>query len=350
MEKKYKRLWIATISGLAGCLVLIAGYVIVLDPFYSYHMPLFGWEAQNWDETYCNPGLMRHLEYDSALVGTSMTEQFRASEASQVMGGTYIKIKRSGGTSLDIARMIEALREANPEMKNIILGMDINILRKSSNEYRSEMPEYIWDRNYLNDVSYWYNQDVLFKFSYALYSNNKNGTIMSLDDSFIIPPEKYGKEIALQEYSRPKEKDQSDKEAEWLEKGRANLDNILSAIAGEPEIHYDVFIPPYSILYWDQRVRTNTLEAEYALQEDMLKRLFACPNVTVHYFMDCEEIITDLENYKDAGHYDSAVSSELLNYMKSGEKIVTEENYVQVLDAWFSYVQSHDYEQYFAEE
>jgi len=349
MEKTYKRLWLASVAGIAVCMLIIATIVIIIDPFYSYHLPLFGWKAENWDETYCNPGLIRHSDYDSALVGTSMTAQFRASETGKLLGGNYIKVKRSSGTSKDIEKMVELLQDKNPNLKNVIFGIDIKMLKKTSTEYRSELPEYLYDTNYFNDVGYWFNEEVLFKFAYELYLCNKNGTIVNLDDAFIRDATEYGRDITLQRYTRPRIQDGSEVEERLLASGRANINNIISTISQNMNTHYDVFIPPYSILYWDQRIRENTLEAEYKLQKEAFEALFECPNVTVHYFMDCEEIVTDLDNYRDAGHYSPEICSKLLHYIKSGEKQITSQNYVQILDAWFEYVKNHDYEQYFSE-
>lgn len=69
-----------TIFGIvAGMGILAAGLLVLLiDPFFHYHMPWFGLKPVINDEIYQNPGLAKHASYDSIIIGSSMTENFDA--------------------------------------------------------------------------------------------------------------------------------------------------------------------------------------------------------------------------------------------------------------------------------
>ena len=66
--------------------------------------------------------------------------------------------------------------------------------------------------------------------------------------------------------------------------------------------------------------------------------------------MNDEKIITNLDNYRDAGHYSPKVCSVLVNKMHRGENMITVENYMDVLDEMKQLIENYDYEQIFKSE
>ncbi len=76
-EKKQSRKYIIVfvITAFLG-LMITAGLTFVIDPYFQYHMPWFGKEAYANNERYSNPGLAKNAEYDSVIVGSSMSENF----------------------------------------------------------------------------------------------------------------------------------------------------------------------------------------------------------------------------------------------------------------------------------
>ena len=61
-------------------LLLVAGVTVwIVDPFYQYHKPLADLQPLVNRAEYQNVGMARHLDYDSVITGSSMTENFRAS-------------------------------------------------------------------------------------------------------------------------------------------------------------------------------------------------------------------------------------------------------------------------------
>ena len=60
---------------LAGFLA-IAAIVIYVDPFFQYHKPLAYFPYKVDNQLSQNPGMARRLDYDSVLLGSSMTASF----------------------------------------------------------------------------------------------------------------------------------------------------------------------------------------------------------------------------------------------------------------------------------
>ena len=73
------RKWIGILAGvLAVCMAAIIGIVAYVDPFFQYHEPLQGFPYLIDNQINQNPGMARNMEYDSILLGSSMTVNFEA--------------------------------------------------------------------------------------------------------------------------------------------------------------------------------------------------------------------------------------------------------------------------------
>ncbi len=57
----------------AAAVALIAALVVYVDPFFHYHAPLKGFPYLVDNQLSQNPGMAAHMEYDSVILGSSMT-------------------------------------------------------------------------------------------------------------------------------------------------------------------------------------------------------------------------------------------------------------------------------------
>ena len=79
--------------------------------------------------------------------------------------------------------------------------------------------------------------------------------------------------------------------------------NICPFIEENPQTEFVIFFPPYSILFWNDVLKENHLEATLEEYRYIASRLNAYENVEVYFFPDREEIICDLNHYADYSHY-----------------------------------------------
>ena len=78
-------------------LAAIAALVIIIDPFTRYHAPWFGLAPVETDERTTAIGLARNLDYDTALVGSSMSENFNYKWFEDgIIGNKCVKIALQG--------------------------------------------------------------------------------------------------------------------------------------------------------------------------------------------------------------------------------------------------------------
>lgn len=323
-------------------LLATAGMVALVDPFGVYHKPWFGWKTVNLNQAYQNPGYVKNYDYETALVGTSMTEGMRASEVDKLFDTTTIKICQSGAHSMDMAEMLKLVCKEG-KAKQVIVGFDANIFRKEYDTYRSEMPLYLYNDNPLDDINYLFNKQVLFEEIPEMLQANKEGNLPKLDDYYIRGEGEYSRKIALSNYERGVIDEVS---VSW-DRADKNIDNIAPIIENNPDVTFYIYMPPYSMLFWDRYMCNGIVDNELAMQKQIAEAFLKYDNVQFYYFMNDYNVITNLENYRDAGHYSPQVCSEILQEIHNGNYRVTKDNYLSVFAEMENFVKTYDYDSMF---
>ena len=86
-------------------------------------------------------------------------------------------------------------------------------------------------------------------------------------------------------------------------------------------------------------------DAEYIATELFLK----CPNVNLFNF-NKYDIITNLDNYRDKEHYSAQINTKILEWIASGDGLITKENYRDRLKEEMNYYLNYDYDSVFSKE
>ena len=165
-----------------------------------------------------------------------------------------------------------------------------------------------------------------------------------MDDYYILDESNYSKEILLSNYDR-----EETPSIDW-DRADKNIENILHHIVNNPDIQFYLFMPPYSILFWDQYNFHDCVNNEIQMHRKIIESFLPYDNVKLFYFMTDEEIITNFDNYRDAGHYSPKVCKILVDKMYRGENLVTEDNYMDILQQMEQLVQNYDYDKIFVTE
>ena len=319
-----RRGWCAlTLSLLFAALALLSALVVFVDPFQIYRKAArFIPPVDNTTQVYANAGIARSYEYDSAIVGTSVTENFRPSYLEERLGGRFIKLCTSAGTAYNHALLLR-LAFSRHEMRRVVLGLDVYSLVGKTDETGSPVPLYLYDDFLPNDVSYWLNRSVLASFLPRCLATWGQTQDDSLRDSMYswAGRDRYG-EIALYnaEFAPPEAALPADAH---LGRGRANLRaNLIPFIAAHPETRFDVFFPPYSAAEWATMASRGTLEAVLALRGLVWDELESFPNAALYDYAAREDWVLDLSNYKDTTHYGQWINDALTDAIAAGENAV----------------------------
>ena len=337
-------------------LTCVTAVTVVADPFFHYHAPYtdrFYYSLDN--ERSQNDGIMRHFTYDSLITGTSMTQNFKTSEAEGLFGGTFVKLPYAGASYKELNEGIETAIAYNPAIKTVIRSVDPTDFLTPKDVMRIDMgdyPEYLYNDFVFDDVQYVWNREILFWRSYQLFRRARAGNEPGIDsfDTYSRWQEMYegrfGADYVLTgrtAFSAPQEiLPFTEADAQVV---RENIEQNVTAICkAHPDITFYYFFPPYSVVWWGEKTEGGELERTFAAEELALElMLSAGDNVRVYSFNDFSDITTNLNYYMDSMHYAEWINTLMLYYMQQDIGRLTPENVQEYLQRERNLYETFDY-------
>lgn len=351
---KSKTFNIVFLTILLGGLLVVALANIVVDPLFHYHAPIKGVNYTLDDERYQNNGIVKHYTYDAMITGTSMTENFKTSQMDELFGTNGIKTCFMGGSYKEISDNIRVALEYNPELKLVIRATDQFDIINNPDKHPSTDPEttfeYPWfiiDDNIFNDVEYVLNKALLSDTLKAVKQTISHTPGTTFDEYMNWEADYvFGKESVLATYARPEITGENTPiSAEDKALVQANIQqNIIDLAKDYPDVTFYIWIPPYSVCFYDQENRAGRLMRDMDAMETEIEMLVNADNIKLFGFADREDIVTDLSLYKDVAHYGSAVNEEVLNCMASGRGLLTKDNYKDYMNRVRDFYMNYNYD------
>ena len=330
-------------------LLFLAGLVIVIDPFVRYHKPWFGLAAVETEERSAVIGLARNMDYDTALVGSSMSENFVDSWFEDgVFGKECLKVPLQGAYMQDYLPLLDELTDRK-ELRNLVFSLDNYLIDKEGSEDSISIPEYFIKKPSITDIYYLLNKSTLLVYipMYLI----RNGLEGRSDDNAYVWADRYAysKYIARADYiATRKLVPEAEKVYDRLfEKTDMLISDIVPYIEKRPDVTFYLYAPPYSILFWDVCVRDGSLTAEICALSRLYEKLLSYDNVRLFYFQNNYGLITNLDHYRDYSHYDQGVNRFMYEAMRDGEWELTKETYYDTLLEMFYFARDYNYEQCF---
>lgn len=340
-------------------LTVVAGIVVYIDPFFHYHKPLdtiFYYSLDN--ERSQNNGITRNFDYDMLITGTSMTENFKTSEADRIFDAHSVKVSYSGGSYKEINDNIEVAIKNNRNLKIVIRCLDMGMFYSDKDLMRDDLgvyPVYLNNDNPFDDVKYIYNRNVIFDRCDPMVRNarlGKPGGITSFDEYSCWMPEwigKFGKDIILEKqtlFIQPVEENHlSDEEKNII---KANIEqNVTQTALENQNVQFYYFFPPYSAVWWGNIYQLGNLPKQIETEKYIIEMILKCNNIHLFSFNNFTEITTNLENYKDDTHYGGWINSDMLQYMHEGVGELTNDNYERYLREEYDFYSTFNYNEMF---
>jgi len=313
LKKRSRRMvgWFALFSVIAAAAVF--AMTAVIDPLQFYHKVTWYTPRFSTEERYQNPGLAKNWDYDTIIIGTSMTENFLPSVVGKELGGKVMKLSMEGSTADEHHKMAQvALRTG--KVKKILWGLDYFSLKANSYDNSSKFPEYMYDDKLWNDYKYLFNYSVFEQFFASLkarYDGLKQQNLEYLNNWNRIVT--YGKDRVGKAYSKANlEETYFGLNEESLDVVKKSFnDNILSLVKDNPDVEFYVYYPPYSVLRQTVWYDTNPsrFENQIQMRKWMYEQFSAYPNVKLYDFQAADEWTYDLDLYKDLSHHKQDVNT-----------------------------------------
>lgn len=348
------RKWLSfTLAAVLILLVLIGGLTAAVDPYFHYHKPLKGLAYPIDDERYQNDGISRHFDYNAIITGSSVTENFKASQFDQLFNASSIKIPFAGGYYKEIDQAVKRALAYNPNVTQVLRGLDGYFLIQDKDFWNPDAPnpQYLYDKNPFSDVKYLFNKDILINDVFPVlrsFFDSSQGRTTTFDEYMNWAPEReWGMEAVQKTYERTPKSDEIHPLSE--EDRQIIIDNIeqnvLQTARANPQVTFYCFYPPYSICFWDDELHQRGLMERYLdAQKLAAELLLSCDNIRLFAFDDEFDMVCNMDNYMDVIHYSEEINGQILNWIANGKHELTGENLDSYFQAIEDFYTAYDYD------
>lgn len=346
-----KKWFIGFISTFVLLLVLGGSVIAAVDPYLHYHKALSGLAYPLTDERYHNDGIMKHMDYDALITGSSMVQGFRNSDFEKLFDVSSIQVPFPGASYKEIHDNLGTAIRSQKKLKIVLQGLDYNRLLDDVDNMRYDeeiYPAYLYNENPFDDVNYVFNKSVFLNSTGNVIMHTLRGnTSMDFDSIADLTAEwTCGKNAVLGGHVRPEVNPVAEQlfEEDKDRIAKNITENLIDTVINNPQIEFYYFYSPYSIVFWDDLNRKNEIEKQLEADRYVASLLMPYENVHLYSFQTEFDIICNLDNYRDSGHYSTQISEQLLKWMKEGHGLLTEDNYEQYYQTVHDFYTNYDYD------
>lgn len=320
-------------TGSAALLLFCIFLMVLFDPFFQYHKPLPGLKAVLTDKEYQCIGSLKNFDYDSVIAGSSVSENYNNRWFDEGFDCTSIKAIRSYGATADLCYFLD-IAFKNHDIKYVFYNLDPSALSADpvTTFESTGCPIYLYDDNHLNDIEYVLNKDVIFEKIPYLIAQSLMGDYDEGNSYNWAQWKNFNSDMILGLYIRKLSVSDMKEEDYYQEELDGNLTLLCTEIEAHPETDFKIFIPPYSMLWWDNIYRNGDTESYLYNMEAAMEKLLTYENVEMYYFLNDRDIVTNLENYMDILHFSAEINQYICDSLIEDSHKVTVENYKQVID------------------
>lgn len=326
----------------AVLLLLAAALTFAVDPLQLFRPSRLSPPMYSDDVRLQNAGLIRSQDFDTVFMGTSLGIHFRQSDIDRALGGRSLKLTMQGSSSHEQAFVIEqALQQRHP--KRVVWEMD-DFIFCDAPEIDTDvyLPADIYRRNARGVASYLFSGAMARESALLLLRGVSllrpaaerlaKFSISDVDDINTLARDSdvaalYNAKNAMASFVRitdPARAAYLGEGYDYQSEVRNFERDAVALMSRHPEVRFDVYLPPYSILQWVamRDASPATLKIVYDLTEHIARRLTQLPNVRLFDFRAVKEITHDLGNYSDVIHHSPAIDRKVLSMLANGDDLV----------------------------
>ncbi|NNE06364.1 MAG: hypothetical protein HKN15_11635 [Xanthomonadales bacterium] len=309
---------------------VVTSFNYYIDPFTYYHPP---WTAINLskNQRYANPGLARNYDYGLAVVGTSHVMEISSSRLSQITGVRSINLPFTAGL---IREMAELVRLIVKEEKASTVMLEMNFpsfsLGDVVSDYPDEFPMYLYQPRMEMPLRYLMSFDTL-RTSMAALDEPGQVTLDNKDD---IGERQYGRDrvvsvwnYLVRTWDRKRLEFWARHQHEIKMPAEIMEARLVPLFEAYPEVDFELFLPPNSILFFLHHASLSANDFDRWLSfRNMLGGLAErFEHVRIHDLQTDFQTMTNLDNYRDLGHYNPQILQRLFETIVAGEALVDAE-------------------------
>jgi len=322
--------------------MILALFVFLIDPYYVFHAPWFQMEPISQNAHYIARGLIRNMDYDTIVCGSSMCENIHTDYVDEILHCKSIKVVQHGSYSNDFAASLKQAAKSG-KARTVIMGLDTAIWQKPSEGYRAEnIPPYaISTPSLINTAPYLFSIDSLEP-CFKLLKANWNKEVKAMNNWWEQSANSYSRENVAEAWRKSKEESDGlkklDKTLAW-----ENYRNLTEGIeeCANRGISIKFFIPPYSVAYlslYDHGYNLN-------ICRELWRALLQYDNVELYAIQFDTDLIQHFEWYRNTNHYNGMVSDMIIDDIANQKFLLTPENIDSEIDKFREFLDNYDWEE-----
>jgi hypothetical protein len=317
-----------------------AGLTFTVDPLQVFRPARLFAPVYSQDSRLQNAGLIRSQTFDTVFMGTSLAIHFRQSDIDRVLGVKSLKLAMTGSSSREQVFVLQAAMARRP--KRVVWEVDDWIFHDAPEiDDNTRLPADLYRGNVKGLASYLLNglmarqamwivvrsipalgavtdpltSEALFKFPLG-----------NVDDINTLQPDEdvgalYNTRRAMAAYryiTDPVRSRYLRDDTDYDMKVRVFERDAIALIRDNPDVTFDIYLPPYSILQWVALRETSpeTLRSVYAFSALFCRRLMEFPNVRLFDFRAVKDVTHDLNNYSDVIHHSPGIDLKVLEWLE----------------------------------
>lgn len=330
---------------IASLLIMLAAAALnfVVDPLQMFRTSHLFRAMYSNDSRLQNAGLIRSQTFDTVFMGTSLAIHYRQSDIDRILGVKSLKLSMTGSSSREQTFVLDAAMGRRP--KRVIWEVDDWIFHDAPDiDANTYLPADLYRGNAKGIASYllsgamaresaWIvarsipplepvvaalTNEPAFKF--PLSSADDINTLQPGEDAGAIY--NAGRAIAAFKYiTDPARSRYLLDDTDYDMKVRVFERDVVGLIREHPDVAFDIYLPPYSILQWVALRETSpdTLKSVYAFSAYLCRRLTAFPNVRLFDFRGVRDVTHDLDHYSDVIHHSPEIDLKVLDWLARGK-------------------------------
>jgi hypothetical protein len=328
-------------SGLIMAAAVALNFVV--DPLQIFRPARLFTAMYSQDSRLQDAGLIHSQDFDTVFMGTSLAIHFRQSDIDRILGVHSLKLSLNGSSSVEQNFVLAAALERHPRL--VLWELDDWIFPDAPEiDSNAFLPANLYRRNIKGFASYlfsgsmaresawilarsipliekpvaWLTTGVIFKFPIA-----------RVDDINVLRPgfdvaEAYNSKKAMAAFRRITDPARSAYLADGIgyDMRVRNFERDMAAlIAAHPDVTFEIYFPPYSILQWVamRDASPGTFEQVYKFTAYVSRRLTSFPNVRLYDFREARDVTHDLNNYADVIHHSPVIDLQVLSWLAEGK-------------------------------
>ncbi|WDL69984.1 hypothetical protein IP364_00490 [Helicobacter winghamensis] len=335
-------------------LPFIFAYMIlayIYDPLQIYHKPYFRETTFSSDMRRQALGIIKHYDFNSYILGSSMLENTSAKEASEKLGGKWVNISPADSSIKERAIILKYLfQNRNPQ--TIIYSLDA-----FSDEVKTK-PNFqlLYDDSLLNDFEAYLNDRFIIC---ALTFSRKEKCIGKKDLETLlqwIKEEKHTQRLGgfenwikfnpdifkenLKGFAQAKPVEFNTDKIDTNKQQKLLNSFTLSFIKEHPYTKFHLILPPYSRFHF--KINSKAFIERKKIIYYLLHQTKDLKNVTVYGF-DTLDYADNIANYAgDTIHYANDMNSLQLSAIQNKTHILTLDNMESYFDTLEQKIQDYD--------